>query len=123
MHRVLVVDDNALNLELVTQLLEDDYEIETATNGQEALDAAESFAPELVLMDLSMPVMDGWEATRQLRANPAHVGIKILALTAHAIPSEIERALAAGCDAFVTKPIDDDLLLRRIRELLKASGG
>ena len=116
--KILIVDDNALNLELVTQLLEDDYEIATATNGQEALDAVAAFEPALVLMDLSMPVMDGWEATRRLRADPNNVGLKILALSAHAIPSEVERAMTVGCDAFVTKPIDDDLLLKRIEELL-----
>jgi CheY-like chemotaxis protein len=118
MAKILIVDDNDLNLELASQLLEDDYEIDTATNGREALEKAASFWPDLVLMDLSMPVMDGWEATRRFRADPKHRGVKILALTAHAIQSEVERAMAAGCDGCVTKPIDDDLLLEKIRELL-----
>ncbi len=117
-HKILIVDDNDLNLELATQLLEDDYEVQTATNGQEALDVAAEFRPDLVLMDLSMPVMDGWEATTRLRGNPVHKDLKILALTAHAVQSEIERALACGCDGYVTKPIDDDLLLREIGTLL-----
>jgi CheY-like chemotaxis protein len=116
--KILIVDDNDLNLELVNQLLEDDYELASASNGQEALDVAAEFRPDLVLMDLSMPVMDGWEATTRLRADPTHANVKILALTAHAIQAEIERALACGCDAYVTKPIDDDLLLREIGTLL-----
>lgn len=116
--RILIVDDNDLNRELVTQLLEDDYSIETAANGAEAIEAVAAFAPKLVLMDLSMPVMDGWEATRRLRTDDANAGLKILALSAHAIPDEIERAMAAGCDGFVTKPIDDEELIGRIEELL-----
>ncbi len=116
--RVLIVDDNDLNRELVSQLLEDDYTIETACNGAEAIEVVASFEPEVVLMDLSMPVMDGWEATRRLRTNGANRGLKIIALTAHALPDEIERAMAAGCDGFLTKPIDDEALIERIEELL-----
>lgn len=117
--RILIVDDNPVNLELVSQLLEDDYSIATATNGKEAIEAVASFSPALVLMDLSMPVMDGWTATKQLRANRANARLKIIALSAHAIPSELERAVAAGCDDFVTKPIDDNVLLAKIEEQLR----
>jgi two-component system cell cycle response regulator DivK len=116
--KILIVDDNALNLELASQLLEDDYIIATATNGKEAMREVALFQPDLVLMDLSMPIMDGWEATRRLRQDPANAGLKIVALSAHAIPAEIERALGCGCDGFVTKPIDDDLLMHTVREML-----
>jgi CheY-like chemotaxis protein len=117
--KILIVDDNDLNVELTQQLLEGDYTLQTAKNGAEALKVAASFLPDLVIMDLSMPVMDGWEATRRLRAKPEHQGVRILAVSACTIPNEVERAMAVGCDGFVTKPIDDQMLLDKIRTLLE----
>lgn len=118
MKKILVVEDNELNLELACQVLEDHYELVTATNGEEALAAVRTEAPDLVLMDLSMPVMDGWEATRRLRADPATARLPIVALTAHAIKEELARAEAAGCSALLTKPLDEDQLLAKLREIL-----
>jgi CheY-like chemotaxis protein len=119
MKRILVVDDNALNLELTCQVLEDDYDVLTAENGEEALAEIEKGKPDLVLMDLSMPVLDGWEATRRIRSNADTEKMPVIALSAHAIPAEIDKAMAAGCNAFVTKPVDEDELLEKIQELLK----
>lgn len=117
MKKVLIVDDNALNLDLAEQILEDDYAIITATNGQEALDAVEVATPDVVLMDLSMPVMDGWTAIAKLRERKG-ASLPIIALSAHAVPAEIQRAYDAGCDDFVTKPIDDDELFAKLEKLL-----
>ncbi len=118
-HRILIVDDNDLNVELLSQLLDEDYELETASNGEEALKAAASFRPDVVLMDLSMPVMDGWEATRRLRALPENSHLRILAVSACTIPGEVERAIALGCDGFVKKPVDEQALLDKIRAILE----
>lgn len=107
---ILVVEDAALNLDLMVQLLEDDYAIVTAGDGAEGLAAAARDRPDLVLMDLSLPVMDGWEATRRLKADPALRHIPVIALSAHAMRGDAERALAQGCDDYLSKPVDEDLL-------------
>jgi CheY-like chemotaxis protein len=120
--KILVVEDNALNLELVTQLLEDDFELATATDGAAGVEAAKQVRPDLILMDLSLPVVDGWEATRRLRSDAELAKTPIVALSAHAAKADIDRALAAGCDAYLTKPIDEEELMRTISNLL-ASGG
>lgn len=123
MKKILVVEDNEVNLELVTQLLEDDFELTTASDGAAGVAAATRVRPDLILMDLSLPVMDGWEATRQLRKTPELRATPIIALSAHAAPADIERALEAGCDAYVTKPIDEDALVKAISTLLAAGRG
>jgi two-component system cell cycle response regulator DivK len=117
--KILVVDDNTMNLELTRQLLNDDHEVLTANNGAVAVETASTELPDLVLMDLSMPVMDGWEATRRLRAAAETAHIPVIALTAHAIAGEIEKALEAGCIAVVTKPIDEDELFAAIAAAFK----
>jgi CheY-like chemotaxis protein len=105
--RVLVVEDNLLNLELVTDLLEfHNYEILQARTGEESLQLARQFQPDLVLMDLSLPGMDGLAATRALRTDPATRSLKVVALTAHAMKGDQETALRAGCDGYLVKPID-----------------
>lgn len=123
MKKILVVEDNELNRELVIQLLEDDYEVTAAFDGAAGIDAALQLRPDLVLMDLSLPVLDGWEATRRLRADPSIAGTPVIALSAHASAADIQRALDAGCDAYVTKPIDEQVLLREIARLLGSNGG
>lgn len=120
MKKLLLVEDNELNRELALQILEDVYEVTCAENGEEALAAVARERPDVVLMDLSMPVMDGWEATRRLRADEATRDLPVIAVSAHAIQHEIERAREAGCDGFVTKPLDDEELLAAIE---KALGG
>lgn len=97
------------------------YEIAIAVNGQEGVDLANSFAPDLILMDMSLPVIDGWEATRRIKSDPATASIPVIALTAHAMVQDKEKAMAAGCDDFDTKPVDLPRLLGKIQALLGPS--
>ncbi len=119
MRKVLVVEDVDFNRELIVQLLEDKYEVIEAVNGQQGVELAERERPELILMDLSLPVMDGWEATRRLKANADLRAIPVIALTAHAMKGDKEKALAAGCDDYLVKPLDEDELMTRIAKYLK----
>ncbi|MCP5169423.1 MAG: response regulator [Hahellaceae bacterium] len=115
----MVVEDTPVNLEIVVTLLEDEgYEVITAENGQIALNIVRNEVVDLVLMDCQMPVMDGYEATRQIRNLPGKEQLPILALTAHALTSDREKCLNAGMNDHITKPIDFDLLFRKIREWL-----
>jgi CheY-like chemotaxis protein len=117
--RVLVVDDNAQNLKLarVTLAIEG-YETETAADAEEALRALESFRPRLILMDLQLPGMDGLELTRQLKRNPDMCSIVIIALTANAMKGDDVEALAAGCDGYMSKPIDVEALPKMVAEYI-----
>ena len=119
MKKILVVEDVDLNRELVVQLLEDNYRVIEAVNGQEGLELAEQERPELILMDLSLPVIDGWEATRRLKANDELKSIPIIALTAHAMVGDEEKAKDAGCDDYLTKPIDENELFSKIAKYLE----
>jgi len=118
MKRILIVEDNALNLELLVQLLEDEYELNTADNGAAGVEVAQQERPDLILMDMSLPVMDGWEATRRLKADDSVNHIPIIALTAHAMSNDEEKALAAGCDGYLSKPLDEDLLFDKLGQFL-----
>ena len=118
MKKILVVEDVDFNRDLLVQLLEDDYEVIEAVNGQEGVELAERERPDLILMDLSLPVMDGWEATRQLKANDYFRSIPVIALTAHAMKGDEEKALAAGCDDYLVKPLDEDELIAKIQKYL-----
>jgi len=118
MKRILIVEDVELNRDLLTQLLEDDYELATADDGAVGVQKAASERPDLILMDLSLPVIDGWEATRRIKADVATAAIPIIALTAHAMSGDEEKARAAGCDDFMTKPIDEELLFAKLRRWL-----
>ncbi len=120
MNRILVVEDNAMNLELVLQLLEDDYELLTAEDGEEGVAQARAHKPDLILMDLLLPKLTGWDATAQIRKIDELKKVPIIALTAHAVQSELDRAMEAGCNAYVTKPLDEDLLLETIGKYLGA---
>jgi CheY-like chemotaxis protein len=120
MPRVLYIEDNDDNVYMLkTRLeLEDGFEVLVAGDGAEGLVIAAEERPDLILMDLNLPVVDGWEATRRLRADAGTRSIPIIALTAHAMAGDRERALAAGCDEFDTKPIDLERLLEKIRAVL-----
>jgi two-component system, cell cycle response regulator DivK len=118
MKTILIVEDVDFNLDLLVQLLEDDYDIHTATDGAAGMALAEQVRPDLILMDLSLPIIDGWEATRRLKANARLRHIPIIALTAHAMSGDEERAKAAGCDDYLSKPIDEDLLFAKLQALL-----
>ena len=118
MKKILVVEDVEFNRELIVQLLEDDYEILTAVDGEEGIQRAERDRPDLVLMDLSLPVIDGWEATRRIKANEALSHIPIIALSAHAMVGDEEKARQSGCDDYISKPLDEDLLFEKLRKFL-----
>jgi len=122
MKTILIVEDVEFNLDLLVQLLEDDYTIHTATDGAAGLALAEQERPDLILMDLSLPVIDGWEATRRLKANARLRHIPIIALTAHAMSGDEEKAKAAGCDDYLSKPIDEDLLFAKLQAFLGNDG-
>jgi len=113
--KILIVDDTEFNRDLVVQLLEDDYDIVVAENGEEALQQTEIERPDLILMDLGMPVMDGWEATRRLKANDTLKSIPVIAVTSHAMVGDEVEARRAGCDDYLPKPIDEDLLMKKIK--------
>jgi CheY-like chemotaxis protein len=119
MKKILVVEDVDFNRELIVQILEDNYQVIEAVNGQEGVELAERERPELILMDLSLPVMDGWEATRRLKASDDLRSIPVIALTARAMKGDKEKALAAGCDDYLVKPLDEDELMARIAKYLK----
>jgi len=122
MPRILLVEDNALNRDMLTRRLERrGFEIVSAEDGAQGVALARSAAPDLVLMDMSLPVIDGWEATRRLKADPATGRIPVIALTAHAMAGDREQALAAGCDDFDTKPVELPRLLDKIAALLAAA--
>ena len=114
MKTVLIVEDVALNRDLLVQLLEDRYRLVLAEDGAAALEHAADAQPDLILMDLSLPRMDGWEATRRLKADARLARIPVIVLSAHAMRGDEERARAAGCDDFLTKPIDEDLLFQKL---------
>lgn len=115
MSRILLVEDNEMNRDCLTRLLvRKGFEVVFAQDGQEGVDRALADPPDLILMDISLPVLDGNEAARRLRAQPATAHVPIIALTAHAMTSDRERALEAGCTDFETKPVEFAQLLRKI---------
>jgi len=117
--KILLVEDNEMNRDMLTRRLgRKGYEVVAAVDGEQALAMARTEAPDLILMDLSLPVLDGWEATRRLKATDETRAIPVLALTAHALAEEREAALAAGCDEYDTKPVDLARLLGKIEALL-----
>lgn len=119
MPRILLVEDNEMNRDMLTRRLErKGFEVAAATDGAEAVTRARSDPPDLVLMDMSLPVVDGWEATRRLKAAPETRAIPVIALTAHAMPGDRDRALEAGCDDYETKPVELPSLLDKIQALL-----
>jgi CheY-like chemotaxis protein len=119
---ILVVDDNPQNLKLARVLLSGEgYEVRTATDAENALEVLESFAPALILMDLQLPGMDGLTLTRRLKSDPNRAKMVIVAFTAYAMKGDAEKALAAGCDGYVSKPIDTHALPRLVAEFLTKS--
>ena len=119
MPRILLVEDNEMNRDMLSRrLARREYEVLVAVDGKEGVVMAGSEAPDLILMDMSLPVMDGWEATRQLKASPETKAIPIIALTAHAMSGDREKAMEAGCDDYDTKPIELPRLLAKIEALL-----
>jgi two-component system cell cycle response regulator DivK len=120
MPKILLVEDNEMNWDMLSRRLRrKGYEVIIATDGEQGVAMARSEAPELILMDMSLPVLDGWEATRQIKAAPETQDIPIIALTAHAMAGDQEKALQAGCDDYDTKPIEFRRLLTKMQLFLK----
>ncbi len=116
MKTILIVEDIELNIDLLTQLLEDDYNLIVARDGAQGVTLAETGHPDLILMDISLPVMDGYEATRKIRES--FQTLPIIGLSAHAMQGDVEKARAAGCSDYLTKPVDEDLLFQKLKEYL-----
>jgi two-component system, cell cycle response regulator DivK len=122
MNKILIVEDDSVNRELVSRRMQwEGYQVITAVNGLEGVKLARLENPNLILMDMSLPILDGWQATRQLKALPETCTIPIIALTAHAMIGDQEKSLEAGCDDYETKPIDFARLLAKMYVLLNKS--
>jgi two-component system, cell cycle response regulator DivK len=120
MTRILLVEDNEMNRDMLSRRLSrKGYEVVMALDGRQAVEMASAESPDLIIMDMSLPVIDGWEATRQVKAAPATRAIPVIALTAHAMAGDREKAIEAGCDDYDTKPIDLPRLLGKIAMLLE----
>jgi two-component system cell cycle response regulator DivK len=120
MPRILLVEDNEMNRDMLSRrLVRNGYEVFLAMDGQQGADMALSEQPDLILMDMSLPVIDGWEATRRIKANDATRRIPVIALTAHAMAGDREKAMAVGCEDYDTKPVEMSRLLGKIAALLK----
>ena len=121
MSKILLVEDNEMNRDMLSRrLMRRGYEVPIAVNGQEGVDMAKTESPELILLDMSLPIMDGWEAAKVLKLDPSTKDIPIIALTAHALSGDREKALQAGCDDYDTKPVDLKRLLGKIESFLGA---
>ena len=119
MTRILLVEDNEMNRDMLSRRLQRrGYQVSIAVDGAQGVTAAQTQAPDLILMDMSLPVLDGWEATRRLKAAPETKAIPVIALTAHAMSGDREKALEAGCDDYDTKPIELTRLLQKMATLL-----
>ena len=121
MPRILLIEDNEMNRDMLSRRLErKGYETIIAVDGQEGVEKAETEKPDLVLMDMSLPVLDGWEATRKLKSNSVTQNIPIIGLSAHAMSGDREKAIEAGCDDYDTKPVELPRLLEKIETLLNS---
>lgn len=119
MPKVLLVEDNEMNRDMLARYLKwEGFQVAIATNGQQAVDLARVEMPDIVLMDLSLPIMDGWEATRQLKASTQTAEIPVIALTAHAMVEDREKSFAAGCNDYETKPVIFTRLITKMRALI-----
>lgn len=119
MAKILLVEDNEMNRDMLSRRLKKKgFEVEIAVDGQEGVDKAKSISPDLILMDLSLPVLDGWGATKAIKANPETSSIPIIALTAHAMAGDREKAMEAGADEYDTKPIDLKRLISKINSFI-----
>ena len=124
MPKILLVEDNEMNRDMLSRrLIKRGYDVAIALDGEQGIAMAKSELPALILMDMSLPGLDGWEATRQLKAMPETRGIPVIALTAHAMSGDREKATAAGCDDFDTKPVELGRLIEKIEALLARTAG
>jgi CheY-like chemotaxis protein len=123
MAKILLVEDNEMNRDMLSRrLTRNGFDVVIAVDGRKGVEMATSEKPDLILMDMSLPVMDGWDATRQVKADPTTKSIPVIALTAQAMAEDRDKAIAAGCDDFDTKPVELPRLLGKIEALLGKSG-
>jgi two-component system, cell cycle response regulator DivK len=118
MKKILIIEDVAMNRDLLVQLLEDKYELVEAADGREGLELVVRERPDLVLLDITLPEIDGWEVARRIRADESLARIPLVACTAHAMAGDAEKAYAAGCNGYLSKPVDEDELWRLVAQLL-----
>lgn len=124
MAKILLVEDNEMNRDMLSRRLErKGFQVVMAVDGRQGVDLAMSEGPDLILMDMDLPIIDGWEATRRVKADESTRGIPVIALTAHAMVGDRDKAMAAGCDDYDTKPIDFPRLLGKIETLLGGAAG
>lgn len=116
--KVLIADDNPVNLDIFQEILEDDYDIKMVTDGVQALDSIKNFMPKVILLDIMMPKIDGYEVCRQIRANKELQGVKIIMVSARAMESERLKGIEVGADEYITKPFDEDVLLEMVKSHL-----
>jgi two-component system cell cycle response regulator DivK len=119
MKTILIVEDIDLNIDLLTQILEDDYKLLVAKDGVQGVAFTEQYKPDLVLMDISLPIMDGYEATQNIRKS--NQSLPIIGLSAHAMQGDADKARNAGCTDYLTKPVDENLLLQKLKQYLPES--
>ncbi len=117
--KILVVDDAEFNRDLLVQLLEDQYELVVAIDGEQGVKKVSEERPDLVLMDMGLPILDGWEATRRIKAEREFKDIPVIAITSHAMVGDERKARDAGCDEYLSKPIDEDELMKKIKKHLE----
>jgi CheY-like chemotaxis protein len=121
--RILYIEDNVQNLYLVTFILEKNgYEVHSAVDGQEGIDNAAALRPDLILLDIQLPLMDGYDVARQLRANPDLTSVPIVAVTSYAMTGDREKTLAAGCNGYIEKPINPDTFIQQVEQHLLPAG-
>ncbi len=124
MARILLVEDNEMNRDMLSRrLMRRGFEVVFAVDGQQGIDLARSEKPDIILMDMSLPVVDGWEATRRVKSDDATRNVPVIGLTAHAMSGDREKAIEAGCDDYDTKPVELDRLIGKIERLLGAAKG
>lgn len=124
MPTILLVEDNEMNRDMLSRrLMKHGFEVILASDGEEGVAVARTCAPDIILMDMSLPVLDGWDASLQLKSNATTSSIPIIALTAHAMATDRDQALKAGCDDYDTKPVDFSRLVGKIKALLERNGG
>lgn len=124
MPKVLLVEDNEMNRDMLSRrLVRRGYEVVFAVDGQQGVDLAKSSRPDIILMDMSLPVIDGWEATRRVKADDATKSVPVIGLTAHAMSGDREKAMEAGCDDYDTKPVELDRLIGKMERLLGTAKG
>jgi CheY-like chemotaxis protein len=124
MPKILLVEDNEMNRDMLSRrLVRNGFEVVMAVDGSEGVAMAASEKPDLILMDMSLPVMDGWEATRRVKADDATRSVPVIGLTAHAMAGDREKAIEAGCDDYDTKPVELDRLIGKIERLIGAAKG